>query len=64
MDLDGNGEITEEEFINRCLEDEYLGTNKGQCTHYTSLIMTVRVRLLIPQYIYQKDQFSSKDFTC
>ena len=34
MDLDGNGEITEEEFINRCLEDEYLGTNKGQFTYY------------------------------
>ena len=24
MDLDGNGEISEEEFIKRCMEDEYL----------------------------------------
>ena len=24
MDFDGNGEISEEEFIQRCMEDEYL----------------------------------------
>ena len=29
FDLDGNGEISEEEFIKRCMEDEYL----VQCLH-------------------------------